>query len=131
MIFVSHKKSLKVILDPKRKKIANDGSVVVTEGMSVRFSNGIFETEDEAVIKAMKASRMFGIYYKAGDKSEEEEQSDASKRFAADKKSVTKNTLTSCPFCSFNGKDVSELKVHMKKKLGEGDHPTEMPDILK
>ncbi len=130
MIFVSQKKSLRVILEPKRKQLDNTGNVFVSEGMEAQFRSGIFETDDPKVIKAMKASRFFGTYYKSEDKSEEDERSEASIKLENQTRSVKKNTLTSCPYCSFNAATNSGLRQHVQENLGKKEHPTEMPDLL-
>ena len=130
MIFVSTKKSLRIILEPKRKMLDNTGNVFVTEGVSAQFQSGVFETDDPKTIKLMKASRMFGIYFKSEDKAEEDERSEASHKLENQTKDVKKNALTSCPYCSFNAATNAGLINHVESNLGKKDHPTEMPDLL-
>lgn len=78
MIFISKKyKSLRVVLDPKSYQIIEGKRLVVglegkfKIGKTIEFENHKFETDDKAVIDALKNSDQYGFEYYALEKDKE------------------------------------------------------------
>ena len=57
--YISRRRELKIILKPSYNKEV-EGKVVTTPGLSVRFADGVYETTDEDIIKALEAHPNFG-----------------------------------------------------------------------
>lgn len=57
--YISRRRELRIILKPSYSKEV-DGKVVTTPGISARFSDGIFETQDEEIIALLEAHPNFG-----------------------------------------------------------------------
>ena len=90
---------------------------ILVPGKDARFMENVFETEDPEIIDLMKAHPDYNIDFKAvGDT---EPVSNETKQRLNVIQETTENTLTSCPFCSFNARSAFGLKSHMKFKHSE------------
>ena len=57
--YISRRRELRIVLKPSYNKEL-DGRVVTIQGTSVRFSDGIYETEDQEIIEALEKHPNFG-----------------------------------------------------------------------
>jgi hypothetical protein len=57
--YISRRRELRIVLKPSYNKEV-DGRVVTTPGLSARFSDGVYETEDQEIIAALEAHPNFG-----------------------------------------------------------------------
>lgn len=62
MKFVSQSASLKLVVEPQ-KEIHEEREVTLTPGLTLSFVNGVFETNDQDLIKKLKASPSYGREY--------------------------------------------------------------------
>lgn len=120
MIFISRKKSYKIILVAKRFVLTRDQEKMLMPGLKIVFTNSQFETEDPEIIEKLKNTKYFGIdYFIADGQGDENVPTPAGKRLAAETKQLSQDTLRACPHCSFNAQSEFGLKSHIRAKHPE------------
>jgi len=118
MLFISRKKSYKLILQAKRFLLSRDGEKILQPGTKVIFQNSQFETHDKDIIAQLKKTKYFGVDYfiAAGEEAADNTPTPQGKALESEHKQAAEDTLTACPHCSFNAKTNFGLKGHIKFK---------------
>jgi hypothetical protein len=117
MKFISKYKEYTISLIPPRYVVDNTGQRNFVPGIVVEFHNFEYNTEDQKIIEMLKQSEWYNVDFKAvGDV---EPASEAAQNKIKEEKESAENTLTSCPFCTFNAKTRIGLESHIKFKHPE------------
>lgn len=119
--FTRKYKSLRVVLDPVRRK--DVAGTVVTEGLfktfkdglpfTVEFQNGQYETDRSEVINALKSHPSYGMAFFAGDEDKVEPTVEAVAR-ENERRSLVEELQSQCPECGKKFKDQQSLNGHMR-----------------
>jgi hypothetical protein len=117
MLFISRKKSYKLILQAKRFLLSRDGEKVLMPGKKIIFQGGNFETHDKELIKELKNTKYFGVdYFVAAGEGEENEPTPQGKALESEHKQAAEDTLRSCPHCAFSTTTKTALMSHIRAK---------------
>lgn len=114
MLFISKKKSYKIILQAKRFLLSRDGEKVLQPGLKVIFQGSQFETEDKDVIKQLKSTKYFGVDYWCAEGDTAPTQEGQALESAT--KQASEDTLRACPHCPFNAQSKTGLMSHIRAK---------------
>lgn len=114
MKFFSRYREHRIGLIPKRYMIDQMQRRVLIPGKEAKFMDNVFETQDQEVIDLLKAHPDYNIDFRAeGDTTPMNEET--KQRVAAIQESA-ENTLTSCPFCTYNARSAFGLRSHIRSK---------------
>lgn len=112
MIFVSKYKEHKLCLIAPRYILDNFGNRQFVQGMVAEFHNNQLETNDPKMIELIKTNEWYGVDIKAvGDN---QPVSEEAKLKVEEENKSAENTLTSCPYCTFNAKTQFGLRSHIR-----------------
>lgn len=124
MRFIARKYSnLIVVLDPAATVI--EGGQRVLKGLNnqfpvgarAEFNEGMFETNDPKIIKAMKASKSYGVHFYSEDvKGADEDLADGNELAKVEEKKEYADKLAStCEWCGDKFENSGLLAIHQKK----------------
>lgn len=117
MQFISKYENLRLVIQPKRWKEV-DGSKFLTDGITVEFRNGVFDTEDKELITSLKGCRSFGQDFWSAE-GEKDELPVAAAKDINDIKEFKEKTESQCEICGKKFDNKQKLAGHMlshKKK---------------
>lgn len=126
MIFISRKKSYKIILQAKRFVLTRDQEKLLLPGLKVTFQGGQFETDDKELIEKLKNTKYFGVdYFIAAGQEEAADNTPTpeGKALQAKAKQASEDTLRACPYCAFNAQSKIGLISHIKSKHPDKEVP--------
>lgn len=128
MRFISRKgASLRLVIDPRIRKSV-EGRVLIGSlrdkfpaGLTVEFVNGIYETEDKAIIKELKNHSEFGYRFYSDEEGVAEKPTEEAKKTEKEKKELAEKIRSNCPVEGCGQKFANEqlLEVHMREHEGE------------
>ena len=113
MRFQSKNPKYKVWLKPSRYKFDNFGNRVFEQGIFAEFQDGWFETDDPAIIKALKSNPMYGIDFWSIDE-KKVEMNPEGKRIKETLEKKREELVTDCPICGKTFKNRAGLLGHMR-----------------
>lgn len=121
MQFIAKKhSSLRIILDPRIRikdmgRTRTESLTGLTKlGLTVEFHDGLFETNDPKIIKALREADGYGISYIAADPNETNEPSVEGVKALNEKKAYAEEIASTCPKCGNKFKTEFALNGHMK-----------------
>lgn len=117
MKFLSKTFGLRIILKPSYYKYYEGGRRELVHGIDAQFKNGVFETEDKKTIKLLLEHRDYGIKFFSPEVKKQADR-ERVKEIEKEKKEQLEKTQTSCPYCAFNAKSASGLRLHLMRKHG-------------
>ena len=117
MKFLSKTFGLRVILKPSYYKYYEGGRRERVAGLDAQFNNGVFETENQEIIKLLLKHKDYGIKFFSPDVQKRADE-ERLKEVKEAKKEQLEKSQTSCPYCAFNAKTASGLRLHMMAKHG-------------
>lgn len=112
MLFISKIANLRLVMEPKRWKEI-DGSKFLTDGLTVSFLNGQFNTKDEELIKKLKATKIYGRDYWAADKAKDELTVEAVKEKNEEAEYKEATLQSTCPECGKKFGSEASLRGHL------------------
>ncbi len=112
--------NLRLIIAP-RGRMEVDGRLISTSlnpdfpaGLTVEFQNGIYETQDKAVIKALKAHKDFGMRFFTDEAGEAETPSNEALKAENEAAEYKEELRSTCPECGKKFKNEAGLEIHMR-----------------
>ena len=112
MMFISKYANYRIVLKSMRYKEV-EGTKFLTEGLTIEFMNGMYETNDESIINQLKAAKQYGIDYWTNSKEKDEPSREAIKEVNEEKEYIEPNASV-CTECGAHFKNAFALQGHMK-----------------
>lgn len=115
MLFTSKYKEHVIVIKPARHLFNPTGERQYLAGVSARFHENIFETNDPEIIAALKAHRMYGIEF-SGEEEKTITPNPEGVASMKEERQASEDLTNSCPHCAYKANTASGLRLHIKAK---------------
>ena len=117
--FTRKYRNMRVVVEP-RSTVVIEGVPIIKGlnnkfplGLAVEFKDGLYKTNDPAIIKALKAHVNYGVHFFAED-IKPGEQNEEGAQMEQDKREGVEGATSKCQFCGEKFANKGLLGIHIK-----------------